>query len=202
MTIVLPKDYPITEVLQKNRVLCIPHEQAIREDIRALRIGILNVMPLAETYEYSLLHPLGRSVLQIEPVWIKLHTHVYSSSDSAHLDSFYSPFEEAIARQNLDGLLLTGAPVEALPFEDVKYWGELKRILTYARKNIPSTLGICWGGLALAKFLGIEKKQYEQKMFGVYETRNLNRAHRITGDMDDLFYCAQSVRGGRRVHHF
>ena len=196
MTIVLPKNYHIKEELEKSRVFCIPHEQAIKEDIRALRIGILNVMPVAETYEFSLLHPLGRSVLQIEPVWIKLHTHVYSSSNSAHLDNFYIHFEDAIGHQKLDGLLLTGAPVEALPFEDVKYWDELKRILTYARKNIPSTLGICWGGLALAKFLGIEKVQYPEKMFGVYETKNLNRNHRITGDMDDLFHCAHSRHAG------
>ena len=196
MTIVLPKNYHIKEELEKNRVECISQESALKEDIRALRIGILNVMPSAETYEFSLLHPLGRSVLQIEPVWIKLHTHVYSSSNRTHLENFYLHFEDAIGHQKLDGLLLTGAPVEELPFEDVNYWGELTRILKYAHNNISSTLGICWGGLALAKFLGIEKVQYKEKMFGVYETKNLDRNHRITGDMDDLFWCAQSRHAG------
>ena len=196
MTIVLPKNYHIKEELEKNRVQCISQDMALKEDIRALRIGILNVMPVAETYEFSLLHPLGRSVLQIEPIWIRLHTHVYSSSDEAHLENFYVHFEDAINHQKLDGLLLTGAPVEELPFENVKYWGELTRILKYAHNNISSTLGICWGGLALAKFLGIEKVQYRDKMFGVYETTNLDRSHRITGDMDDEFMCAQSRHAG------
>ena len=86
--------------------------------------------------------------------------------------------------------------MEGLPFENVHYWGELTRILKYAHTNISSTLGICWGGLALAKFLGIEKVQYADKMFGVYETANLDRSHRITGDMDDVFWCAQSRHAG------
>ena len=196
MTIVLPKDYHIKEELEKNRVECVSLEMALKEDIRALRIGILNVMPVAETYEFSLLHPLGRSVLQIEPVWIRLHTHAYSSSSVAHLENYYVPFEDAVAHRKLDGLLLTGAPVEELPFENVHYWGELTRILKYAYNNISSTLGICWGGLALAKFIGIEKVQYREKMFGVYETVNLDRSHRITGDMDDEFWCAQSRHAG------
>ncbi len=196
MTIVLPKNYHIKEELEKNRVQCVSQELALKEDIRALRIGILNVMPVAETYEFSLLHPLGRSVLQIEPIWIKLHNHAYSSSNSKHLEDFYIHFEEAISSRQLDGLVLTGAPVEELPFENVHYWGELTRILKYAHTNISSTLGICWGGLALARFLGIEKVHYPEKMFGVYETVNLDRSHRITGDMDDLFWCAQSRHAG------
>jgi homoserine O-succinyltransferase len=196
MTIILPRNYHIQAALEKSRVLCIPHEEAIKEDIRALRIGILNIMPSAESYEYSLLHPLGRSVLQIDPVWIKLNSHVYSSTDRAHLEHFYVPFEEAVDKNRLDGLLLTGAPVEDIEFEKVNYWEELKRILKYAGKNIASTLGICWGGLALAKFLGIEKELYPKKIFGVYEATNLDRDHRITGDMDDVFWCAQSRHAG------
>jgi homoserine O-succinyltransferase len=92
MTIVLPKHYHIQEELEKTRVQCISQDMALKEDIRALRIGILNIMPSAETYEFSLLHPLGRSVLQIEPVWIRLHTHAYSSSDIRHLENFYIHF--------------------------------------------------------------------------------------------------------------
>jgi homoserine O-succinyltransferase len=196
MTIILPKHYHIQEALEKSRVLCISQEQALKEDIRALRIGILNIMPSAETYEYSLLHPLGRSVLQIDPVWIRLNSHVYSSTDRSHLEHFYIPFEEAVDKQRLDGLLLTGAPVEDIEFEKVNYWDELTRILRYARNNIASTLGICWGGLAIARFLGIEKVLYPEKIFGVYEAENLNRDHRITGDMDDVFWCAQSRHAG------
>ncbi|MCL2218819.1 MAG: homoserine O-succinyltransferase [Chitinispirillia bacterium] len=196
MTIVVPRDYHAKAALESRQVQCVSNEDALREDIRALRVGILNIMPRAETYEFSLLQPLGRSVLQIEPVWIKLKTHNYNSSDRSHLDKLYVTFEEAVARSRLDGLILTGAPVEEIPFEDVVYWEEIKRILKYARKNVTSTLGICWGGLALAKYLGIDKTLYDKKIFGVYKTVNLKRGHTITGEMDDWFWCAQSRHSG------
>lgn len=196
MTIIAPKSYHLRDALQERRVLCIDPDDALREDIRALRIGILNIMPKAESYEFSLLHPLGRSVLQIDPVWIRLKTHRYVSSDWEHLKNLYVLFDEAIEKSRLDGLVLTGAPVEDIPFEDVLYWKEVTQILEYARKNIPSTLGICWGGLALAKQLGIEKSVYKNKIFGVFETKNLNNKHRITGEMDDIFWCPQSRFSG------
>jgi homoserine O-succinyltransferase len=196
MTIVLPKDYHATTALTQSRIQCVTTEEALREDIRALRIGILNIMPKADTYEFSLLHPLGRSVMQIEPVWIKLDTHSYSSTDPSHLQKLYVSFKDAVDKQHLDGLIVTGAPVEDLPFEEVSYWNEIQRILKYAQKNIPSTLGICWGGLALAKFIGIEKTLFKKKIFGVYEAINLDHNHPITGEMDDHFYCAQSRHAG------
>lgn len=196
MTIVLPKDYHAIPELEKSRILCISIEGALKEDIRALRIGILNIMPKADTYEYSLLHPLGRSVMQIEPVWIRLNTHDYTSTDPLHLEKLYIPFKEAVDKKRLDGLIVTGAPVEEIPFEEVSYWNEIQRILRYAHKNIPTTLGICWGGLALAKYMGIEKEIYKKKLLGVYETMNLDRNHPITGEMDDRFYCAQSRHAG------
>jgi homoserine O-succinyltransferase len=196
MTIVLPKDYHATAALEQSHIHCVSIEEALKEDIRVLRLGILNIMPKANTYEYSLLHPLGRSIMQIEPVWIKLKTHTYSSTDPLHLERLYISFEEAVDKQHLDGLIVTGAPVEELPFEHVSYWNEIQRILKYAQKNITSTLGICWGGLALAKFLGIEKTIYPKKIFGVFEAANLDRKHPITGEMDDRFWCAQSRHAG------
>jgi homoserine O-succinyltransferase/O-acetyltransferase len=196
MTIVVPRDYHGISALESRQVQCVTSDDALREDIRALRIGILNIMPKAQTYEFSLLQPLGRSVMQIEPIWIRLRTHVYNSSDQTHLDKLYVPFEEAVSRARLDGLIVTGAPVEEIPFDEVSYWEEIKRILKYARKNVTSTLGICWGGLALAKYLGIDKVAYEKKVFGVYKTVNLNRDHHITGEMDDWFWCPQSRHSG------
>jgi homoserine O-succinyltransferase len=194
--IVVPEDYHIKNDLEDAHIQCMSQSEALKEDIRALRIGILNIMPQAESYEYSLLHPLGQSVIQIEPVWIRLKTHTYTSSNKQHLDSVYITFEKATEKAYLDGLLLTGAPVEEIPFAQVSYWDEILRILTYARRNVASTLGLCWGGLALAKFLGIEKKVYDKKIFGVFETRNLNRKHRITGNMDDVFFCPHSSHSG------
>ncbi|MBN1409526.1 MAG: homoserine O-succinyltransferase [Spirochaetales bacterium] len=194
--IVIPEEYHIKKDLEKAQVLCISQQQAMREDLRALRIGILNIMPQAEAYEFSLLQPLGCSVMQIEPVWVRLRSHVYSSTNQKHLENIYVYFEDAIAKQRLDALLLTGAPVEEIPFEEVAYWDELTRIFRYARRNIASTFGICWGGLALAKFLGINKTVFPKKIFGVYETQNLVPNHRITGNMDDVFFCPQSRHSG------
>lgn len=196
MTIIASKNYHLRDALQERRILCIDPDDALREDIRALRIGILNIMPKAESYEFSLLHLLGRSVLQLEPVWIRLKTHTYTSSDWEHLKNVYVTFETAIKKAPLDGLVLTGAPVEEIPFEQVAYWNEVEHILRFARRNIPSTLGICWGGLALAKMLGIEKSVYSKKIFGVFETRNLDTRHEITGEMDDVFWCPQSRFSG------
>jgi homoserine O-succinyltransferase len=192
VTIIVSKEYHLRKTLEERRVLCIDTRQALKEDIRPVRIGILNIMPKAESYEFSLLYPLGRSVLQIEPVWIRLKNHQYKSSDWAHLKRLYVPFDEAIRNGPLDGLVITGAPVEEIPFEEVSYWNEIVEILSYARSRIPSTLGICWGGLALAKVLGIEKVLLPQKLFGVFATRNLNLQHPITGDLDDIYWCPQS----------
>jgi homoserine O-succinyltransferase len=196
MTVVIPKDYHAWEALESRRIFCVSHEQALKEDIRALRIGILNIMPQAENYEFSLLHPLGRSVLQIEPVWIRLKNHIYKSTDQNHLENLYIPFEDAVARKHLDGLIITGAPVEEIPFEQVSYWKEITRILRYARNNIASTMGICWGALALARFMGMEKSVFPRKLFGVYSLRNLDRNHRVTGEFDDVFWCPQSRFSG------
>ena len=196
MTIILPKYYHAQEALESNNIICIASQDALRQDIRPLRVGILNIMPKVQTYEFNLLHPLGKSILQIEPVWIKLGTHSYSSSSQKHLEELYVTFEKAIYLQKLDGLIITGAPVEELSFDDVKYWDEIHRILEYARSNIVSTMGICWGGMALAKMIGIEKTVFEKKLFGVYPTKNIALNHLIIGDLDDEFLCPQSRHAG------
>jgi homoserine O-succinyltransferase len=196
VTIILPEHYHIRHALEESRVVCISAEHAVRQDIRPLRIGILNVMPRAETYEYSLLQPLGRSIVQIEPIWIRLETHAYKTSNWDHIRSAYVTFEHAMHTQPLDGLVLTGAPVEELEFEEVRYWDELSKILLHARHNCASTLGLCWGGLALAKLVGIEKVVLPRKLFGVFATRNIERHHPITGDTDDVFWCPQSRHSG------
>ena len=195
MTIVISDNYRGKEELEKKRILCIKKEQASKEDIRPLRIGIINLMPKAESYELNLLFPLGRSIIQIEPVWIRLDNHVYSSTDKDHLKNEYVSFKEAI-KKPLDGLIISPAPIEDLPFEEVTYWNELSAIIRYARKNIPSTLGLCWGGLALSKILGIEKQMYEKKLFGVFRSKNMDKSNKITGEMDDIFYCPQSRHAG------
>jgi len=196
MSVVLPNEHRHRGELEKRGVLCISEQEANRADIRPLRVGILNIMPKGESYEPYLLFPLSRTIIQIEPVWIRLHSHAYKTTDQDHLEQYYDYFENAIAIAPLDGLVVTGAPVEEIEYEQVSYWNEITTILTFARQNITSTFGICWGGMALAKMIGIEKEMFAEKLFGAYETFNLNRLHPVTGELDDLFWCVQSRHSG------
>lgn len=189
MTIVLPEDHHTENLLRDRGIVCKTQEEARMEDFSSIRIGILNIMPQAEAYEFNLLYPLGRSILQVEPVWIRLKTHNYYSTEDTHLENFYVFFEEAVSEKRLDGLILTGAPVEDIPFHEVIFWDEVCEIIKYAKEHIVSTLGICWGGLAFAQFLGVEKEVYKKKLFGVFETKNIYPHHKITGGLDDMFWC-------------
>ncbi len=196
MTIILPELYHAKSALESNNITCISASDAAMQDIRPLRIGILNIMSNIQTYEFNLLYPLSKSILQIIPVWLKLNTYNYDTSSQEHLKDLYVSFKEAISDRMLDGLIITGAPVEELDFEEIDYWDEVQSIIGYARKNIISTLGIGWGGMALAKAMEIDKTRLDSKLFGVYQTRNLSTQHVITGDLDDVFYCPQSRHSG------
>jgi homoserine O-succinyltransferase/O-acetyltransferase len=161
-----------------------------------LRVGIINIMPKVETYESYLLAPLREASVAIETVWIRLETHAYSSSDADHIRSRYVSFEQAQGARPLDGLILTGAPVEELRFEAVHYWPELSAILRAARSRVKSTLGICWGGLALAQLLGIPKLTYPRKLFGVFRNRPLVPRHPLLDRSQAPFWCAHSRHSG------
>ena len=196
MTLIVHPDYHAVPILERNGIRWIPPSQAKRQDIRPLRIGILNIMPLGEKYEFNILHPLGLSVLQLEPIWIRLESHNYKSWEPKHVDDIYVTYEEAMRDQPLDGLILTGAPVETIDYEDVYYWEEIKTILSDARKNIPSTLGLCWAGFVMAYLEGVKKLNYDHKLFGVFELKNLAPDHPIMGELDDVFFCPQSRHAG------
>ncbi len=196
MALILPGSYHKISSVEKNHISWIEPELAERQDIRPLRIGILNIMPLGKQYEFNLLHPLGLSPLQIEPIWIRLNSHSYKTWDLSHLENLYVDWEEANTPLPLDGLIITGAPVEHLPFEDVNYWPELVNLINKARENCASTLGLCWAGFALAYLAGVEKKVFSQKLFGVYPMKSLVPGHSIMGTQDDTFICPQSRHAG------
>jgi len=166
---------------------------------RSLRIAIVNIMPRAETYEPYLLRPLGRALLPVDPVWVRLESHPYASSDAAHIRGKYISFDQAIRRGPLDGLILTGAPVEDLEFAHVHYWTELCEILGFCRTHATCVLGLCWGGLALANQLGLEKQNFEKKLFGVFQNSVLDPQHAILGGSDDAFWCTHSRHSGIRA---
>jgi len=199
MTLVLTPSASLQQKLQNQQIQWLQSQEAQHQDIRPLRIGILNIMPSGQNYEFNLLHPLGLSLIQIEPIWIRLNSHAYKSSNREHIDQLYMSYEEA-TRTPLDGLIVTGAPVETIHFEEVRYWEEIRTILLHSRQNISSTLGICWGAFALAYLEGINKFNYEQKLFGIFEMKNLDFSHPVTGALDDVFLCPQSRHAGIEDH--
>lgn len=160
-----------------------------------LRIGCINIMPEAHTYEPFLLSSLNRPGYRTEAVWIRLASHAYQSTPPDHLARRYATFDRTLAIGPLDGLILTGAPVETFPFSTINYWQELSEILSYARKNIPGTLGLCWGGIALGKVMGIDEEVYEKKLFGVFSGLSLVSDVSL-GDDTGLFHCPHSRFAG------
>jgi len=183
MPLVLPEDHPF------------PHERPSVAPLR-LRVGIVNVMPKLEAYEPLLLGPLSRLSVDVQPVFVRLESHGYQSSDRAHLERFYRPLAAHLAEGPLDALVLTGAPVEELDLEQVHYWGELRELLLYAREHVPSTLGLCWGGLALAGLLGIPKSPLPKKLFGVFANRLTSTNDPLVAGQDEVFPCAHSRHSG------
>ena len=196
MALILPRSYHKIASIEKNHISWIEPELAERQDIRPLRIGILNIMPLGKQYEFNLLHPLGLSPLQIEPIWIRLKSHSYRTWDLEHLKNLYVYWEEAMSPKPLDGLIITGAPVEHLPFEEVHYWKELVNLIEEAKLKCASTLGLCWAGFAMAYMVGVEKENFNKKLFGVYPMRSLVPSHSLMGTQDDEFFCPQSRHAG------
>jgi len=196
VALIIPSNYHKIRDVEKNHISWIEPKLAERQDIRPLRIGILNIMPLGKQYEFNLLHPLGLSPLQIEPIWIRLKTHSYKTWDINHLNNHYLTWEEANEQKFLDGLIITGAPVEHLDFEEVNYWKELVGIIYQARKICATTLGLCWAGFALAYLEGVNKKVFDKKLFGVYSLKSLVPGHPLMGTQDDEFICPQSRFAG------
>lgn len=196
MPLVVPENNPNTPLWREHRIACIVDPSGLEGRPEPLRIGLFNIMPEAEKYEFSIIRPLGLSEIPVAPVWIRSSTHDYRSSDKEHLKKWYRPLEEAVGEGPLDGLIITGAPVETIRFESVTYWEELKSIFEYSRANIISTMGICWGGLAIAKIFGVEKVTYAKKLFGVYRSINLNPSHPVTGGFAGTFYCPHSRYAG------
>ena len=196
MALILPRSYHKISTIEKNHISWIEPELAKRQDIRPLRIGILNIMPLGKQYEFNLLHPLGLSPLQIEPIWIRLKSHSYRTWDLDHLKNLYVHWEEAMSPTPLDGLIITGAPVEHLPFEEVNYWNELVNLIDEAKLKCASTLGLCWAGFAMAYMAGVEKNNFKKKLFGVFPMKSLVPGHSLMGTQDDEFFCPQSRHAG------
>jgi len=192
MPLKIPGRLPAFEVLSRENVFVMDESRALQQDIRPLKIVILNLMPLKITTEIHLLRLLGNTPLQVEVHF--MHTQSYASKNTPeeHLDNFYITFED-IKKENYDGMIITGAPVEKLDFEEVIYWKELKEILEWGKHHVTSTLYICWAVQAgLYYHYGVPKYPLPKKKFGIYQHTLNGRSEPIVQGFDDIFLAPHS----------
>lgn len=192
MPVKIADDLPAREILANENIFVMGEHRALHQDIRALEIVILNLMPKKIATETQLLRLLGNSPLQVDITLLHPRSHVSKNTPSEHLLAFYHTFDQ-IKNKKFDGLVITGAPVEHLQFEDVDYWEELKTIMDWKNSNVFSTFHICWGAQAgLYHQFGIPKYPLPQKMFGVFPHQVMNKKEKILRGFDDLFYAPHS----------
>ncbi len=189
MPITLPETLPAFEILSREGVMVMTPERAARQEIRPLRIGLLNLMPKKIQTENQFARLIGATPIQIDFQLIRMTEHQTKNTAAEHMETFYRPFAEVEASgEKFDGLIVTGAPIEKIPFEEVTYWEELTRIFDWTQSHVFSTFGVCWGGMAMAyHFHGIQKHPLEHKAFGCFRHRNLAPASPyLRGFSDDV----------------
>ncbi len=192
MPVKIPETLPARAILEQENVFVMSEERAEHQDIRPLRVAILNLMPTKVQTETQLLRLLGNSSLQVEVTLLHTATHESKNTDAEHLLNHYDTFED-VRNQKFDGLVITGAPVETLPFEEVDYWPELCRIMDWAETNVYSTFYVCWGAQAgLFHRYGIPKYPLPAKMFGVFEHHTLAPTEKLLRGFDDVFLAPHS----------
>ena len=196
MVIIMPikvqSDLPAKKILEDENIFIMDETRAMHQDIRPLHIAILNLMPLKEDTEVQLLRSLSNTPLQVDITFLTTGSYVGRNTAASHLDQFYLTYAE-VKNQKFDGLIITGAPVEQMEFEEVDYWDELVEIMDWSKTNVTSTLHICWGAQAgLYYHYGIHKVPLAHKMFGVFPHRVLNRKVPFVRGFDDIFYAPHS----------
>ena len=192
MPIKIPNNLPAVHTLEQENIFAMDEDRAYSQDIRPLRILLLNLMPTKIATETQLLRLLGNSPLQVEFDFMYTATHEPKNTSQEHLVKFYETFD-SLKHRKYDGMIITGAPVEQVPFEEVEYWDELCEIMDWSRRNVYSTLHICWGAqAALYHHYGIPKYALPQKMFGVFPHRVNMKEKMLFRGFDDIFYVPHS----------
>ena len=192
MPIRIPDSLPATSVLESENIFVMTENRALHQDIRPLKMLILNLMPTKIVTETQLLRKLSNTPLQIHVQLLQTSSHVSQNTDSDHLNSFYTTFDQ-VKENRYDGMIITGAPVENLEFEDVDYWEELCQIMEWTRTHVHSALHICWGAQAgLYYHYGIEKHTLDKKLFGVFPHEIVRKQSPLFRGFDDVFYAPHS----------
>lgn len=192
MPIKIQRDLPAKNILENENIFVMDEYRALHQDVRPLQIIILNLMPIKEDTELQLLRAMSNTPLQVDVTFMKISSHVSTHTSSTHLNKFYHTFEELKYRK-WDGMIITGAPVEQMPFEEVDYWLELCEIMDWSKTHVTSTFHICWGAQAgLYHHFGIDKVLLDAKLFGVFEHKVSNRKNPLVRGFDDYFYIPHS----------
>ena len=192
MPVKIPAGLPAAKTLSSENIFVMESGRASTQDIRPLEIAIVNLMPTKEVTETQLLRLLGNTPLQVEVTFLTMESHESANVSAEHLAAFYRTFR-SVKERKFDGLVVTGAPVENLAFEEVDYWKELAAIMEWSRAHVFSSLFICWAAqAALYHFYGIEKRPLEKKVFGIFEHKVLNPHHKLVRGFDDVFKAPHS----------
>ncbi|MCM1282476.1 MAG: homoserine O-succinyltransferase [Muribaculaceae bacterium] len=192
MPIRTQSDLPTKEILERENIFVMDETRAMHQDIRPIRIVIVNLMPLKEDTELQILRSLSNTPLQVDVSFVMMDSHQSTHTSVSHLNKFYQTFSD-IKNQYFDGLIITGAPVELMEYEQVDYWQEICGVMEWSKTHVTSTLHLCWGAqAALYYHYGIPKYPLEKKMFGIYEHRVKNRKIPLVRGFDDLFFAPHS----------
>lgn len=192
MPIKIQNDLPVKERLEKENIFIMDEKRAYHQDIRPIQIVILNLMPLKEETELQLLRSLSNTPLQVDVTFMAVETHESKNTSVSHLNKFYQTFSE-LKEKKYDGMIITGAPVEQMEFEEVDYWEELTEIMDWAETHVHSTIFLCWAAQAgLYYHFGLQKKPLDKKMFGIFWHKVLNRKIPLVRGFDDLFLAPHS----------
>ena len=192
MPIKIQSDLPAKAELEEENIFVMDENRAISQNIRPLEIIVLNLMPIKQDTELQLLRGVSNTPLQIDVTFLQMSSHVSKNTSASHIKKFYQTFEE-IKNNNYDGMIITGAPVEKLEFEEVNYWDELITVMEWSKKHVTSTIHICWGAQAgLYYHYGIKKELLPKKLSGVYKHRVMNRKEPLVRGFDDVFMAPHS----------
>lgn len=192
MPINIPQALPAIEELKQEKIFVMDEDRARMQDIRPLNILILNLMPEKERTELQLLRLLGNTPLQVNITFLRMATHESKNVSKSHLDTFYTTFDE-IKNRRFDGMIITGAPIELLEFEEVNYWKELTEVMDWTKQNVTSVLSICWGAQALLYYYyGIGKYQLPKKLSGIYQHQVSDPTIKLVRGFDQVFNAPHS----------